>query len=157
MEDEELTIVVSKEEYWNLRKYKRIVENKGKVVYERRTMVENGERHEELLVYTQEEYQEKIEQQYRLLFGDMVPPLSEQESQMAKAEQQKLLFEAVHAKRDADKMRWECDEWKKEVTSLKEKNAKLSSEREVWEGRTYFFVSTSAVLLIVVFIILFML
>ena len=57
----EATITIPVEEYEELKGYRLAVNEKETAVFERRVITENGERNEEILIYTHEDFQKKIE------------------------------------------------------------------------------------------------
>lgn len=65
----ERTITIPVEEYEELKGYRLAVMEKGKAVFERRVTTENGERHEEMLIYTHEDFQKKIEDMCDVLYS----------------------------------------------------------------------------------------
>lgn len=66
---EEATITIPVEEYEELKGYRLAVNEKEKAVFERRVITENGKRHEEMLIYTHEDFQQKIEDMCAVLYS----------------------------------------------------------------------------------------
>lgn len=66
---EEATITIPVEEYEELKGYRLAVNEKETAVFERRVIIENGERHEEMLIYTHEDFQKKIEDMCAVLYS----------------------------------------------------------------------------------------
>lgn len=65
----EATITIPVEEYEELKGYRLAVNEKETAVFERRVITENGERHEEMLIYTHEDFQKKIEDMCAVLYS----------------------------------------------------------------------------------------
>lgn len=65
----EATITIPVEEYEELKGYRLAVNEKETAVFERRVITENGERNEEILIYTHEDFQKKIEDMCAVLYS----------------------------------------------------------------------------------------